>query len=31
VNIDELMKAPVVFYDGRHDNYQSPPAEIRRL
>ena len=31
VNIDELVNAPLTCFDGRHDNYRSPPAEIRHL
>ncbi len=31
VDIDELMAAPVTYYDGRNDNWGSPPAEMRHL
>jgi hypothetical protein len=31
VDVAELLNAPVTYYDGRNDNYQSPPAEIRHL
>ena len=31
VDIDELVKAPITYYDGVHDKYDSPPAEIRHL
>lgn len=29
VDIDEFVNAPITYFDGRNDNYQSPPAEIR--
>ena len=31
VNIDELMAAPVTYYDGRNDNWHSAPDERRHL
>ena len=31
VDIDELVNAPITYYDGHNDNYQSPPAETRHL
>ena len=31
VDIDELMAAPVTFYDGLNDNWGSTPAETRHL
>jgi hypothetical protein len=31
VDIDELVNAPITYYDGRHDNYDSPTAETRHL
>ena len=31
VEADELADAPVMFVDGRNDNFQSAPAETRHL
>jgi hypothetical protein len=31
VNIDELMLAPVTYYDGLNDNWDERPAETRHL
>ena len=31
VDIDELVNAPITYYDGAPDKYDSPPAEIRHL
>jgi hypothetical protein len=31
VDIDELVQAPIRYFDGANDNYESPPAEIRHL
>jgi hypothetical protein len=30
-NVKELADAPVRYYDGRNNNWQSPPVEIRHL
>ena len=30
-DVDELLNAPVTYFDGRHDNFRSPPAETRHL
>jgi hypothetical protein len=27
----ELAKLPVMYVDGRHDNFQAPPAETRHM
>ena len=29
--VDELINAPVTYVDGRHDNYQVAPADVRHL
>ena len=31
LDVAELVSAPVTYVDGRNDNWQSPPAEIRHL
>jgi hypothetical protein len=31
VDPSELIEAPVGYFDGRHDNYQSAPKETRHL
>jgi hypothetical protein len=31
LDIDELMKAPIHYVDGLHENFTQPPAEIRHL
>lgn len=31
VGIDELVKAPVVYIDGRNDDFSAPPAETRHM
>jgi hypothetical protein len=31
VDVTELMNSPITYYDGRNDDYQSPPAEIWHL
>lgn len=31
VEVNELVDAPVTYYDGRNDNYESGPAETRHL
>ena len=31
IDIDELMAAPVTYYDGRNDNWRSRPVEVRHL
>jgi hypothetical protein len=31
VDVDELMAAPVTYYDGRNDDWGSRPADVRHL
>jgi hypothetical protein len=31
LDIDELMAAPVTYHDGRNNDWQSRPAEVRHL
>lgn len=31
LDVDELMAAPLTYYDGRNDNWLSTPAEVRHL
>ncbi|WP_457583698.1 hypothetical protein [Ensifer canadensis] len=31
VDIDELVAAPVTYFDGLHDDWGSTPAEVRHL
>ena len=31
VDVEELINAPITCFDGRNDNYESPPRETRHL
>ena len=31
LDVDELMAAPVAYFDGRNDDWGSTPAEVRHL
>jgi hypothetical protein len=31
LNVDELMAAPVTYYDGRNNDWRSRPTEVRHL
>lgn len=31
VDLDQLIRAPITYVDGRHDDWRSPPAETRHL
>jgi len=31
IDIDELMRSPITYVDGRNDRWHVPPAEIRHL
>jgi hypothetical protein len=31
LDIDELMAAPIAYYDGRNDDWHAVPAEVRHL
>ncbi len=31
VDLNELVNAPITYFDGRNDNCKSPPREIRHL
>jgi hypothetical protein len=31
VDVEELINAPITYFDGRNDNYESPPRETRHL
>jgi hypothetical protein len=30
-NVKDLINAPITYFDGRNDNYESPPRETRHL